>query len=136
VAPGKADTPHSDPVAAPTLTAVPHSSGLGIELSWIDTATNELGFRVEKSVGGGDWQIIAWRPRTSVDGVAAYPTAAISSAGGQYNVGSVVHTQWVDFFATDAMEVDYRVVAINQDGAPAGVTTDQGVSNVVSFPAP
>jgi hypothetical protein len=34
------------------------------------------------------------------------------------------------------MDVDYRVVAINQDGAPAGVTTNQGVSNVESFSAP
>jgi hypothetical protein len=68
--------------------------------------------------------------------VAAYPAATMSSAVGQYDVGDVVHTQWVDFFATDSMDVDYRVVAINQDGAPAGVTTNQGVSNVESFSAP
>ena len=68
--------------------------------------------------------------------MAAYPTLALASASGQYNVGSVVHTQWVDFFATDSMDVDYRVVAINQDGAPAGVTASQGVSNVESFTAP
>jgi len=136
VAPGKVETPHSDPVLAPFLSAVPHPSGSGVELSWIDTANNELGFRVERKVGAGDWQIIAWRPRASINGVAAYPTTTIASASGQYNVGSVVHTQWVDFLATDSMDVDYRVVAINQDGAPADTTTNQGVSNVVSFPAP
>ena len=136
IAPGKADAPHSDPVFAPILSAAPHASGLGVELSWLDSANNELGFRVEKKVGEGDWRIIAWRPRASLNGVAAYPTLALASASGQYNVGSVVHTQWVDFFATDSMDVDYRVVAINQDGAPAGVTASQGVSNVESFTAP
>lgn len=125
IAPGKAVEPHTDAVNEPVLSAVVNAAGTGVELSWVDNATNELGFRVERRVNGGDWNIISYRPRASENGVAAYPDATIASAVGQFDVGDIVHTQWTDYLAPLSETLDYRVVAIN-----ANDDLSTGISNV------
>ena len=131
LAPGKAEVPHTDPVSPPVLTAQASAVGEGIALSWTDTAANELGFRVERRIDGGDWQIIAYRPRASENGAAAYPEATISSAIGQFDVGDIVQTQWTDYLMPTSGQTEYRVVAIN-----ANDDDSTGVSNVAAAATP
>lgn len=128
LAPGKDEEPHTDAVEAPTLTAEELESGNGITLSWTDNSENELGFRVERSLNGDPWQTIAYRPRSSANGVVGNPDLEIASAVDQFTVGDVVQTQWTDYLAPSLGDVAYRVVAINADNDDS-----TGVSNSVLF---
>ena len=48
-------TPPSDPPAAPSGLAATAISSTRIDLSWIDNATDESGFEVDRSPDGSDW---------------------------------------------------------------------------------
>jgi len=128
MAPGKAEEPHTGEVEAPGLEAEELDSGEGVALSWTDQSGNELGFRVERRIDDGDWEIIAYRPRSSANGVVAYPDLEIGSTVGQFTVGDVIQTQWTDYLIPESGEVAYRVVAIN-----AANDDSTGISNTVLF---
>jgi parallel beta-helix repeat protein len=46
-------------VAAPTNLAASPLSKRRIRLTWLDNATNEIGYTVERSIGGGSWVVVA-----------------------------------------------------------------------------
>ncbi|MDJ0686955.1 MAG: hypothetical protein QNJ41_00440 [Xenococcaceae cyanobacterium MO_188.B32] len=72
-------------------------------ITWEDTTTNEIGFRVERSIEGGEWTTIAYRPRQSM--------------------GSIHNQQaWVDFMAPRDRALRYRVVAIQSDDSNTGAS--------------
>lgn len=69
-----ATTPTPNPPAAPdTLTATPVSS-TQINLTWADRSNNESGFRIERSVGGGAYSLIA----TTGANVASYLSTGLT----------------------------------------------------------
>ncbi|MBI5034042.1 MAG: multicopper oxidase domain-containing protein [Chloroflexi bacterium] len=71
-------------VAAPTnLQAQLLGNPLRIRLSWMDNATNETGFRVERSVNGGAFVEIAAPGRRTGTGTATYTNSGIT-AGNTY----------------------------------------------------
>jgi hypothetical protein len=74
-----------------------------VKITWTDASDNEVGFRVDRRIGDGKWQVIAYRP-PRVQGDSDNPQ------------------EWVDFTAPPRKELIYRVVAINADD------TDKGAS--------
>ncbi|MFP3938326.1 MAG: hypothetical protein ACLFVW_08280 [Phycisphaerae bacterium] len=77
------------------------------KITWTDTTDAELGFRVERRIGEGEWFTIAYRPRQS-RGHDRNPPA------------------WVDFTAPRGVPLSYRVVALNaRDEGPASDATEQ-----------
>ena len=75
-----------------------------VEVSWTDVADNEVGFRVERRIGDGKWQVIAYRP----------PHLEDASENPQ---------SWVDFTAPTVKDMPYRVVAINADDDDKGASS-------------
>ena len=89
--------------------------GDAVKVAWAASASNGgIGFRVERRIGEGKWQVIAYRPPRP-QGDADNPQ------------------EWVDFTAPPRKELTYRVVAVNADD------TDKGASKpteAVTLPAP
>jgi hypothetical protein len=83
--PTKAPTPPADIAAA-------LHEGDAVKITWRDTSDAELGFRVDRRIGPGDWRTVAYRPRRS-EGHERNPAA------------------WVDFLAPPGKPLTYRVVA-------------------------
>ncbi len=75
-------------------------------MSWKDQAEGEVGFRVERQIGGkGDWLPIAYRP-PQIQGDPNNPPV------------------WIDFLAPAGEPVTYRVVALTSaDAGPASEPT-------------
>ena len=94
----------------------PNYDGDAVIIDWTDTANNEIGFRVERQIGGGPWMIIAYRP-PRIQGAEENPQ------------------RWVDFLAPSGVPLRYRVTAINAqcEGVPtadsAPVTLSQPQMN-------
>jgi hypothetical protein len=102
----------TDPPTAPTgLTATAMSDNRGVALSWTDTTTNETGFRVERRINGGDWKVIAYRPRISLSKSSGL-TDPWSPATLVSNINNPV---WEDYTAPRGQAVQYRVFAIDQN---------------------
>jgi hypothetical protein len=74
-----------------------------VKVSWSGSANGGIGYRVERRIGEGKWQVIAYRPPL-LQGDAENPA------------------EWVDFTAPPGRELTYRVVAVNADD------TDKGAS--------
>jgi hypothetical protein len=76
--------------------------GDAVEIAWHDAARNEVGFRVDRRIEGGEWRTIAYRP-PQITGHAENPP------------------KWIDFLAPSGVPLAYRVVALggndNDDGA-------------------
>ena len=85
--------PAGSPNAPTKVMAKPFEED-AVEVSWVDVADNEVGFRVERRIGDGKWQVIAYRP----------PHLEDDSGNPQ---------TWVDFTAPTGKDLTYRVVAIN-----------------------
>src|SRR5262249_4449561 len=107
----------TDPGAAspPTgVTAVPYQ-GDAVKVAWASGPSNGgVGVRVERRIGEGKWQVIAYRP-PRLQGDPENPP------------------EWVDFTAPTGKELTYRVVAVNAD------ETDKGASKptaAVTLPPP
>jgi hypothetical protein len=82
-----------------------------IRISWTDAADNEIGFRVDRRVDGGDWHCIAYRP----------PQIECSPENPR---------EWIDWLAPPDRDLQYRVVAIT-DKDDGGKTT----ANQIRLPA-
>ncbi len=94
-----------DPVNAPdNVTAVVVDDH--IEVSWTDASSKETGFRVERSVDGGAWTTIAYRPRQEA-------AVADNPAG------------WHDISVPRALPVSYRIRPTNwtDDGSVVSAET-------------
>ncbi len=105
---GIRDVITADPVgsvSAPiNITATVQPEEDSVLITWEDTTDNEIGFRVERSIEGGPWTTIAYRPRQSM--------------------GSIHNQQaWVDFMAPRDRSLNYRVVAIQSDDSNTGAST-------------
>jgi hypothetical protein len=74
-----------------------------VQVTWTAGSGSAIGFRVERRLGEGKWQVIAYRP-PRLQGDADNPAA------------------WVDFTAPPGKELTYRVVAVNAND------TDEGAS--------
>ncbi|MGC9455609.1 MAG: hypothetical protein ACP5HU_12215 [Phycisphaerae bacterium] len=89
--------------SAPTNVTADVYEGDAVVVSWTDTADSEIGFRVERMVGDGEWTVIAYRP-PHVQGTEDNPQ------------------KWVDFTAPSGRRLRYRVVAVNVDDSDAGAS--------------
>jgi hypothetical protein len=91
----------------PTRVTATHYADDAVKVSWRDASDNEVGFRVERRVAGGKWQVIAYRPPRI--------------QGDEDNAQA-----WVDFTAPAGKELTYRVVAVNagDDDKGASEPTD------------
>jgi hypothetical protein len=96
------------PPTAPTTLVATLEAGPQIALRWLDTATNESGFIIERSTNGGAYTQIATAPARN-------------------NVGFVNYT---DTTVTYGNSYTYRVAATNLGG-----TSTYAVSNTVVIPA-
>jgi hypothetical protein len=74
-----------------------------VKVAWQDRSESEVGFRVERRIAGGKWQVIAYRP-PNIQGDEDNPQA------------------WVDFTAPPGKELTYRVVAVNADDNDKGAS--------------
>jgi hypothetical protein len=94
--------PAGVPAPPRDVTAVVYE-GDAIKVAWRGTADGALGYRVERRIGGGKWQAIAYRPPHR-EGDPENPPA------------------WVDFTAPRGKELTYRVVAVNADDSDKGAS--------------
>jgi hypothetical protein len=103
---GHADALTADPggpLKPPTNVKAEIYQGDAVKITWQDASDNEIGFRVERRIGGGAWTAIAYRP------------AHIQ--GSKYNL-----QEWVDFVAPPGKKLAYRVVAINSKDDDSGAS--------------
>jgi hypothetical protein len=120
---------HSGAVNAPVnVQAAFINGGKAVEITWEDAATNELGFRVDRRLAGGEWMPVAYRPAQSL-GKGSGVTYTKSDPDWVYP--NINPEKWVDYTVAEGTSVDYRVVAINADD-----DASTGVSDVVSLGAP
>ncbi len=102
--------------AAPTgVDAAP--AGDTVRVTYLDATTNEVGFRVDRRVGGGPWQAVAYRPRQS------------HRHGGNPE-------EWVDYTAPRGVPLQYRVVAVNCDDSDAGASAPTASVTIPALEAP
>ncbi|MCD8481501.1 MAG: hypothetical protein LR015_01785 [Verrucomicrobia bacterium] len=122
---------HEDAVSAPVDVVAEIINDTAVRITWADTATNELGFRVERSIDGGDWHVIAYRPRSNLLPTLTTvqdPLELIGSVSivAQPTMVSELNPQlWMDHTAplSKANSIEYRVVAINSaDDLSTGVS--------------
>ncbi len=80
--------------------------GDAVKITWKDTATGEVGFRIDRRIGEGPWRVIAYRP-PQIQGHPENPP------------------QWIDFLAPPEKPLSYRVVALDSrdDQRAAGEPT-------------
>jgi hypothetical protein len=83
------------------VTAQVNDDGDAVRVTWEGGSDYAIGFKVERRIGGGKWQAIAYRP-PRVQGDAENPQA------------------WVDFTAPTGKELTYRVVSINTEDGDKG----------------
>jgi hypothetical protein len=100
----KTDGTHMDPGGV--LTSCPGSGlsapvwvdavlqGDAVRITYLDSSNGEIGFRIDRKVGSGNWTTIAYRPRQSA-------RSALNPE------------EWVDYLAPRGEELLYRVAAIN-----------------------
>lgn len=115
-------TNHTNAVNAPAnLTVTSLGDYKGIQLDWSDTASNELGFRVERRINEGPWQVVAYRPaiNQSKNGAITGNDSFSSTPINQIN-----NPRWIDYTAPRERRLEYRVFAIN------GNDDDSFVSNL------
>jgi len=102
---------HTNAVNPPAnLTVTPLVDHKGVQLDWTDTASNELGFRVERRINEGPWQIVAYRPaiNQSKNGAITGNDSFSPTPINQLN-----NPRWVDYTAPRERRLEYRVFAIN-----------------------
>jgi hypothetical protein len=80
---------------------------VAVSIDWKDAASGEAGYRVDRRVGDGQWQTIAYRPPQDA-GDPGNPPA------------------WVDYLAPRGVSMVYRVVAINGKDGDAGASEPAG----------
>jgi len=91
-----------------------------VTISWTDASTNEIGFRIDRKDGTGEWKTIVFRPR--------------KSAGSTFN-----EQIWRDYLYPKNINFQYRVVAIdcnnnNAGASPASVILNSGsTANLIDF---
>lgn len=74
-----------------------------VRITWKDAGKGEVGYRVDRRIGGGTWTAIAYRP-PQITGHGDNPSA------------------WIDFLAPSGKELVYRVVALNAKDNDAGAS--------------
>jgi hypothetical protein len=127
---------HTDPVNPPiNVTGFELPDQTGIVITWEDNSDNELGFRVERRMGGGPWQVIAYRPAQNLGAITNKTSPYTTSLSG----AELNPPRWVDFTANANMGPEYRVVAFNlNDDDSTGVSLSWFADPdalKVSFPA-
>lgn len=76
------------------------------EITWEDTTTAEVAFRIDRKIGtSGTWTPIAYRPRKSI--------------GAPQN-----EQRWIDYTAPTGVDVFYRVAAIDSNDGDTALSTE------------
>lgn len=90
-----------------------------VMISWTakDSDKNEIGFRVDRKVGNGDWKTIVYRPRHDYTKEFTYD-GSDNSGSAPSGFGSPVtmdfnKQQWADYNYPKDKEFQYRVVSVN-----------------------
>lgn len=103
------ECPSSTPAAPNNVQATLSEDNNYVHITWDDVAENEIGYRIDKSIGGTDnWELLVYRPAQGSDSANCL----------EFNV-----PEWKDFKYPKDVQVYYRVVAIdcNDDESGAGV---------------
>jgi hypothetical protein len=87
----------------PTNVTAEVYQGDAVKVAWMGASNSGIGFRVERRIGEGKWQFIAYRP-APLQGDAENPP------------------MWVDFTAPANKELTYRVVAVHADDTDTGAS--------------
>jgi len=95
-------SPADDP-APPTKVTASAYQQIAIKVAWVAPPDPIVGFRVERRIGEGKWQVIAYRP-PRLQGDADNPQ------------------MWLDFTAPRNKKLTYRVVAVNGDDSNKGAS--------------
>ncbi|MCC5804732.1 MAG: fibronectin type III domain-containing protein [Opitutales bacterium] len=109
-----------------------------VYISWTDTADNEVGFRVERRVGGQSWKVIAYRPLSNLsktitdiqDPLERSHDGTVSLVANPMMISELNPQAWRDYTApvNSGETIEYRVIAIN-----ALDDDSTGVSDVVAL---
>jgi hypothetical protein len=94
--------PNSAP-APPTRVAASVYQDDAVKITWVAPSEKAIGFRVERRIADGKWQVIAYRP-PRLQGDQDNPQA------------------WVDFTAPPGKALTYRVLTINADDSDKGAS--------------
>ncbi len=105
------------PAAPSRLTAV--AAGVQVRLSWVDTSSNEKGFRVERRTGSGNWQTVA----TLGEGKTEWqdPSPVVNQVY-SYRVRSFRKSSDVNHYSVPSNEVTVRVEMPPVPAMPSGLT--------------
>jgi hypothetical protein len=68
------------PPAAPSNALATRGAGISVIFQWMDNSTDETGFRIERSVGGGAFTLLTVRPSAAGTGVRTYTDPATMAA--------------------------------------------------------
>jgi hypothetical protein len=98
------------PPAVPTKVAAALYQKDAVEITWTGGG-GSVGFRVERRIGEGKWQVIAYRP-PRVQGDAENPAA------------------WVDFTAPPDRALSYRVVALDPEDTDKAASEPTGAVTI------
>jgi hypothetical protein len=105
-APDNSNPVKGDPAGAlvpPTqVEAVPQGQD-AVRISWADAGETEVAYRVDRSIAGGPWTAVAYRP-VQKDHHEANPPV------------------WVDFTAPGGKALRYRVVSVNSKDNDEGAS--------------
>jgi hypothetical protein len=105
--------PTNLPTASPAPIVKFNTNKTYVEISWLDASNYEIGFRVDRKDGSGEWKTIALRPRKSV--------------------GTVNNEQvWRDYMYPKNIDFSYRVVAIDCDNNNLGASMSSMVLNTIT----
>lgn len=114
---------------APTGLAAAVQSGPSIVLSWNDTATDESGFVLERSVNGGVFAALATRPARTGTGAMTYTDAEVMPGGSYaYRVkamNGIVSSTWCESATVAVSEIPAAPVLsfrVKRGGATDKVT--------------
>ncbi len=100
-------------LVAPTKVTVAAYMGDAVKVDWEGASEGAVGFRVERRIAGGKWQVIAYRPPRPQGDPENPP-------------------MWIDFTAPAGKDLTYRVVAIDADDNDKGASEP---SEAVSLPS-
>jgi hypothetical protein len=100
-------------LVAPTKVTAAVYQNDAVQIDWEGASEGAIGFRVERRIAGGKWQVIAYRPSRPQADPENPPT-------------------WIDFTAPPGKELTYRVVAIDADDTDKGASEPSEAVTLVS----
>jgi len=105
------------PLKPPAKVSAERYADDAVKVSWHDAFDGEIGYRVDRSIDGGKWATIAYRPPRKEKHELNEPA-------------------WIDFLAPPGRELRYRVVTLNSKDDDSGASKPTKPISLGKVPAP